>query len=104
LNVLFQGPFFKSQYDFNKVMNRRAKQSNLQATYKYAKGVGNEVPIGRPIVKAQVRDNTEWLGLKLTVILDRQDINDIMSSRATMMDFLDKFESTNILIATNHLN
>ena len=32
LNELFQGPFFKTQKDFNVAMNRQNKKSNLQAT------------------------------------------------------------------------
>ena len=56
LNELFQGPFFKTQKDFNVAMNRQNKKSNLQATHKYAKRLGNKVLVGRPIIKARLNE------------------------------------------------
>ncbi len=104
LDVLFQGTFFKSQYDFNKAMNRRAKQSNLHATYKYAKRAGNDIRVGRRVLKAEINGKKEWLGLRLTTITDRKSVQALFRNASTLLNFKNKLETTNILIAADHLN
>ena len=80
------------------------KKTNLQATIKYAKQMGNEIPIGIPIVKTEVYGEMQWLGLKLTTMTTRQKLQELIKSRPEFYDFLDKFETTNILMAVDHLN
>lgn len=104
LNILFQGPFLTTQQDFNKAVNRRQKKSQLQATYKYAKKGGNEVPVGRPLIKALINNVPEWMGLKLSAKADRSDIKAWAEYPTIFLTFVDKFQSTNILMAADHLN
>jgi hypothetical protein len=62
------------------------------------------VPVNRPVIKAAVNGKRQWLGIRLTTAINRSKLQRIVRSPVDFLDFIDRFETTNILMAAEHLN